>query len=158
MNACVRLAYLFACIYLDKRRKVTHASVRWRSSRSPEAIQSRRHRRSGRGASLEPRRPGPSRSLDPRPHQPRHRARRAFLACASQAWLRLHMGGSSAVLDQASAAYPLDAALPPLGVQLLLGHGIFEEHAERARLVQGGVVQRGVVQRGVGWGGGGDMQ
>ena len=73
-------------------------------------------------------------------------------------WVR-----SSAVLAQASAAYPLDAALPPLGVQLLLGHGIFEEHAERARLVQGGVVQggvvqRGVVQRGVGWGGGGDMQ
>ena len=143
--------YLFACIYLDKRRKVTHASVRWRSS--PEAIQSRGQRRSGRGASLEPRRPGPSRSLDPRPHQPRHRARRAFLACASQAWLRLHMGGSSAVLAQAPAAHPLDAALPPLGVQLLLGHGIFEEHAERARLVQGGVVNCGV-----GWWGGGDMQ
>ena len=69
-----------------------------------------------------------------------------------------YVGGSSAVLDQAPAAYPLDAALPPLGVQLLLGHGIFEEHAERARLVQGGVVQGGVVNCGVGWWGGGDMQ
>ena len=63
------------------------------------------------------------------------------------------MGGSSAVLAQAPAAHPLDAALPPLGVQLLLGHGIFEEHAERARLVQGGVVQGRVVQGGVVGGG-----